>query len=97
MFVTTFKTVSEDDQTVIKSQNTKITQKENFVVEEVLSDDDAAHVENIQPTDVQIEEVFDDGKYILSKYYKTQSMQSEYLLYYIITKLQIFIDFILSC
>lgn len=62
MFVTTFKTVSEDDKTVIKSENKKFSQKDNVVVEEVLSEDEAVLSEEKASSDVQIEEVFDDGK-----------------------------------
>lgn len=61
-FITTFETVTENDKTVIKSKNKKVTKKENFVVEEVLSDEDIPIVTE-DTTDVQIEEVFDtEGK-----------------------------------
>lgn len=65
VFVTTFKTVSKDDKTVIKSENTKLTQKQNMVVEEVLSEDEATHADDKITGDVQIEEVFDNGKFYL--------------------------------
>lgn len=59
-FITTFETVTdENNKTVIKSKNKKVTKKDNFVVEEVLSDEDATPIKE-DITDVQIEEVFDD-------------------------------------
>lgn len=59
-FITTFETVTdENNKTVIKSKNKKVSKKDNFVVEEVLSDEDATPIKE-DFTDVQIEEVFDD-------------------------------------
>lgn len=59
-FITTFETVTdENNKTVIKSKNKKVTKKDNFVVEEVLSDEEAPIIKE-DVTDVQIEEVFDD-------------------------------------
>lgn len=63
VFITTFETVTENNQTTIKTKNKKLTQKNDFVVEEVLSEEDAepsATGPPISKGDVQIVEVFDD-------------------------------------
>lgn len=61
VFITTFESVIEDNKTVIKAKNKKLTKKDNFVVEEVLSEEDEP--EKHKPTEsgtVTIEEVLED-------------------------------------
>lgn len=58
-FITTFETTTENGKTVIKTKNKKITQKDNFVVEEVLSEEETATSKDEQH-DVQIVEVVDE-------------------------------------
>lgn len=62
VFITTFETCTENNKTVIKSKNKKVTQAQDFLVEEVLSEpeNEEETSEKIINSDVQIEEVFEE-------------------------------------
>lgn len=81
-FITTFETVTdENNKTVIKPKNKKVTKKDNFVVEEVLSDEDATPIKE-DDNDVQIEEVFDDeGKLHLNLLFFVYQLEKLHFLF----------------
>lgn len=62
VFVTTFKSVqNEDGETVIETENKKVTQEEGVLVEEVLSDTETVKEqdEETSPSEIEIVEVSD--------------------------------------
>lgn len=75
VFITTFESVVEDNKTVIKAKNKKLTQRDNVLVEEVVSEEDETRDEP-EPTECEIltieevsgDELIDDGKF--GVYYK---------------------------
>lgn len=56
MYITTFETCQDDDETIIKSKNKKITQTGDAYIEEDISDSEATKV-SYRKSDVTIEEI----------------------------------------
>lgn len=56
MYITTFETCQDDDETIIKSKNKKITQTGDAYIEEDISDSEATKV-SYRKSDVTIEEM----------------------------------------
>lgn len=71
MYITTFETCQDDDETVIKSKSKKITQTGDAYIEEDISDSEPTKVSHTK-SDVTIEEIdeTDEGNIYSKNFFK---------------------------